>query len=66
MVPCPICQNAVRVTIGNLASCARWHKFYVQWGTETDRILVLAVDPKEASAPKKGAEFPVPDDAVFD
>jgi hypothetical protein len=66
MVKCPICQNPLKVKMGNLVDCARFHKFYVQWGTQTDRVLVLADDPKEASAPKKGSEFPVPDDATFD
>ena len=64
--PCPLCKSSgpvfVKPYLGSLAKCTRGHRFYVEWGTTTDRDLVLAVD---ADGRNRGERFPIPDDVEF-
>ena len=63
--PCPICSTDaafLRSVTRPLVECIRRHKFYVEWGKVTDRVLVLAVD---SDGHAKGERSQVPDEVTF-
>jgi|GEM_PF-3271213 len=66
MVKCPLCPNPLRPYLGNLVRSVRGHRFYVNWGVETERTIILAAIPKENVDYKAGSQFPVPDDQEFE
>lgn len=68
MARCPLCPNPLRPNIGTLVRCVRGHRFNVVWadeGSETERELELATNPVEQIPDRKGARYPLPDDAEF-
>lgn len=66
MVKCPICSQPLRTQMGSLVKCVRSHRFRVEWGKNTDLMLVLAVTPTEEVPYSEGDEFPISDGSTFE